>query len=31
MRRYREEDQRRRRVSGQFLTLMHEGQGSKRD
>jgi hypothetical protein len=31
MRRYREEDQWRRRVSGQFLTLRREGQGSKRD
>jgi hypothetical protein len=31
MRRDREEDQLRRRLSGQFLTLRHEGQGSKRD
>ena len=31
MRRDHEEDQWRRRVSGQFLTLRHEGQGSKRD
>src|SRR5438876_1181305 len=29
MRRDHEEDQWRRRVSGQFLTLRHEGQGSK--
>ena len=31
MRRDRKEDQWRRRVSGQLLTLRHEGQGSKRD
>jgi hypothetical protein len=31
MRRYREEDQWRRRMPGQFLTLRHEGQGSERD
>ena len=31
MRRYQEEHQWRRRVSGQFLTLRHEGQGIKRD